>query len=250
MIKPLQPYLEKITRLSLRERILLCLAAATVAVFTAETVLLSPLERQRRSVAQVVAGQRAEIADLDTQLTELRATRQMDPETVAQARLREIRGRLHIVDSALQGVEKQLVAPERIPGLLEEMLKRHRSLQLVRLRTLPVVGLISTEPGKADEAAGDAADSPQEAPAARDAQAARGPQAAAVSSNIFKHGVEITLRGGYLDMLDYLAQLERYPLRMYWGEMKLDASESSVASVVLTVYTLSLDKAWLRISDI
>jgi len=262
MIKALQPYLDKISKLSLREQAMLCAAAGTVGLFMAQTVLLSPLERQRSNVAQTVAGQRAEIAELDAQIAELRALSQRDPESVAQGKLREVRARLKVVDGALQGVEKQLVPPERIPGLLDEMLKPHRSLQLVSLRTLPVVGLISGDPAKGEEGVNADATPPEDrtveearstGAGAEGRGAAEGTDGAGKrprsEGNIFKHGVEITLRGGYLDMLDYLAQLERYPLRMYWGRMKLDACQAAGCTMVLTVYTLSLDKAWLRISD-
>jgi MSHA biogenesis protein MshJ len=282
--KALQPYIDKISKLSVRERLMVFFAVATVAVFTAETVLLSPLEKQRHSVSQQVESQKAEIADLETQLVDLRAARQKDPEMLAQARLRDIHSRLRVIDGTLQGVQKQLVSPERIPGLLAEMLRPHRSLQLVSLRTLPVIGLIpgqsangeaaGTDPAApgdagsgqtsgasgADGAAASGQDPSAGAPAAQpgsDGQTASADPAVSsgqvkrplAEGNIYKHGVEITLRGGYLDMLDYLTQLERFPLRMYWGQMQLDASNPAYATMVLTVYTLSLDKAWLRISD-
>jgi MSHA biogenesis protein MshJ len=66
-------------------------------------------------------------------------------------------------------------------------------------------------------------------------------------SNIFKHGVEITLRGAYPDLLAYVAELERRPWKMYWGRLKLDAAEGEDTHMVLTLYTLSLEQAWLKL---
>ena len=65
--------------------------------------------------------------------------------------------------------------------------------------------------------------------------------------NIFKHGVELTLRGSYFDMLDYLAQIEALPWQMYWGRLRLEARDYNRPVLTLTLYTLSLDKTWLTI---
>jgi len=59
--------------------------------------------------------------------------------------------------------------------------------------------------------------------------------------------VELTLRGSYFDMLDYLAQIEALPWQMYLGKLKLDARDYKRPVLTLTLYTLSLDKAWLTI---
>ena len=66
-------------------------------------------------------------------------------------------------------------------------------------------------------------------------------------AQIYKHGVEITVQGTYLDLLAYLAELERLPWRMYWGNLDLKVDEYPQSTLVLTLYTLSLDKAWLAI---
>jgi MSHA biogenesis protein MshJ len=262
MNKALEPLLVKLRALSIRERLMIAAAVATVAVFMAETIFLYPLDRQRNAVTHTVDAQQAEIADLEQQLAPLRAARNGDPDAIAQARLREVRARVAAVDRTLEGVEKQLVPPERIPALLEEMLKPHPSLRLVHLRTLPVVPLIKNETANGQEAAGSEAASAgaagtggSDAGSPGTSNLAPGTPSEAGAKprrdgNIFKHGIEITLRGPYLETLDYLAQLEALPLRMYWGVLKLDATDPAGSpTVVLTVYTLSLDKAWLKLSN-
>jgi MSHA biogenesis protein MshJ len=56
--------------------------------------------------------------------------------------------------------------------------------------------------------------------------------------------VEIVVQGSYLDLLSYVSRLERQSWQVYWGKTVLTA-EYPKTVVALTLYTLSLDKAWL-----
>ena len=96
-------------------------------------------------------------------------------------------------------------------------------LQLVELKTLPASLLV-------------------EPPHAVDAEPQPGLQ-----KQIFKHGVRITVRGGYLDMLRYLTALEKMPAQMFWGEASLRVDKMPEGFLTLTLYTLSLDKTWLTV---
>jgi MSHA biogenesis protein MshJ len=57
--------------------------------------------------------------------------------------------------------------------------------------------------------------------------------------------VEITVKGNYQNLLNYLNALEKLPVKMFWGKMELVAGEYPVSTMKLTLYTLSLDKTWL-----
>ena len=59
--------------------------------------------------------------------------------------------------------------------------------------------------------------------------------------------VEITVRGSYSALHAYLARLERSPWTMYWWRALLAADVSGVSTMTITIYTLSLDKAWLEV---
>jgi MSHA biogenesis protein MshJ len=103
--------------------------------------------------------------------------------------------------------------------LLEEMLKHNRGLRLAALRTLPVALVVERK---------------AETDAAKNSEA-----------GVFKHGVEITLHGGYADLLAYLAQIEGLPQQMFWSRLHLKVDAYPKITLTLTVYTLSLDRTWL-----
>lgn len=66
-------------------------------------------------------------------------------------------------------------------------------------------------------------------------------------SLLYRHGVEITVRGNYLDMIDYMAALEGLPTQLFWGGAKLEVEDYPTSRLTLTMYTLSLDPKWLKL---
>ena len=71
--------------------------------------------------------------------------------------------------------------------------------------------------------------------------------ASAPAGWLFRHGVQVTLQGSYADLVAWLDDLERQPRRVYWGELKLDATRWPATVMTVTVYTISLEKTWWRV---
>lgn len=232
MNKPLSDALRKFDALSLRERLMVAAAALAATFFVLDALLLSAWSRQNAGLKATLSEQRAELDRMEAQVKESQVRMSVHPDEQARVRLREIEQKIAAIDATLQASSRQLVPPERMTTLLEDLLKRNRRLQLVKMATLPAEELLGREQTGGMP------------PAVEHEPPAVGQSA---SQNIFKHGVELTLRGSYFDMLDYLAQIEALPWQMYWGRLKLEAREYSRPVLTLTLYTLSLDKAWLTI---
>jgi MSHA biogenesis protein MshJ len=113
-------------------------------------------------------------------------------------------------------------------GLLDQLLRRNKRLELVSLRSLPPELLVKEEQAGKKEGAGKEPSQPQ-------------------AGMLYRQGMELTLGGSYLDMLDYVVQLEQLPWKMYWERLELKVEEYPRAILRLQVYTLSMDKAWLSI---
>ena len=76
---------------------------------------------------------------------------------------------------------------------------------------------------------------------------AGGPARAGGAREVFRHTVELSVRGGYFDLLDYLAALERMPQRVFWDGFELSAAQYPQSVLKLTIYTLSPEKSWLTV---
>jgi len=231
-----QQYMTRMEAASLRERVLVFAAAAAVLIGLLNAALIEPEFGKQRRLSLTIAKQQGELSTMQTQLQKLALAREADPDQAARNQLKALRTRISDLEGQLNLEQRKFAPPERIGALLEEMLSRNRKLQLVDMRTLPHVALggpSATEQPAAAPKPGAAKPGAVATPAGP----ARGP--------IYRHGVEITVSGSYLDLLAYLRDLEKLPNQMYWGKLDLSVTAHPQVTLKLSVYTLSFDLAWL-----
>lgn len=232
MKKLLQGYADRIDSATLRERALIFAAAALLLIALLNALLIEPELVKQKRLSREVSARQAQTSELQVELQRLALLRQSDPDREQRVRLEEMKRRLAEADASLLEAQRKFVPADKIGSMLEELLSRNRRLQLVDMRTLPtsVIGGEAAKPASGEK------------PAAK-------PPAARPIGQIYKHGVEFTVTGGYLDLLSYLKDLEKLPNQMYWGKLDLAASPNpkggTQVSLKLSVYTLSLDLAWL-----
>jgi MSHA biogenesis protein MshJ len=204
--------------LSLRERALVAVGATALSAFLAYVAFLAPAELAKTTQARELARKADELAGLAAQAQSLRS-QAADPDAAARARIDEFRRQIGELDRRLDKLEHDLVPPGRIAELLQRLLTPGQGLRVVGMRTLPAADL---------------------------SEAKTGAQVAG-TGGVFKHGVEVTLQGSYGALLDYLHRLERVPERIYWERVSLRADAYPQITLTVTVYTLSLDRAWLTV---
>ncbi len=220
-----------VNALSLRERALIFAAAAFLLVALLNGLLLDPLAAQQKKMSVQVVQQQEKIKEIDAQIESLLHAKRYRDASPENRRLIQLRQQLAEGDAYIRARQDRLVPAEKISGLLEQVLKKNGRLELVKLQTLPVTPFIENSGFKQGNEPDNAT------PAAP----------GTTSKQIYKHGVQMTVRGSYADMLDYLAALERMPAQMLWGMAKLKVIKYPTAELTFTVYTLSLEKTWLRI---
>ncbi|HKQ26471.1 MAG TPA: type II secretion system protein GspM [Burkholderiales bacterium] len=207
-----------------RERVLVFVAGAVVIGWLVFIVAIdNELARYRRLSADF-SRQKVTLAQLQTQTAELLRSAAQDPDAADRARIATLKERLAQFDADLRGVQQGLVPPTRMTRVLEDVLTRNSRVHLVKLKTLPVTALVDR----------DEKDEPVRA-ATQDG----------ADRLVYKHGIELTLEGGYLDLLDYLTRLEKMQWQMFWARTSIDASQYPRVQMTVMLYTLSLDEAWL-----
>lgn len=208
--------------LARRERAMVAAAAIGGVLLGGQTLLVDPVSSRNASLRQDIERQRGELAALQVQLVTQEALLRADPDAGKKAEVAALQESLRHADRQLEALEAGLVQPERMNAVLENLLRRHPGLRLVSFKTLPPEPLL--EPSAKDDA-----------------------KAPARDFNVFRHGVEIRLEGGFADLHAYVAQLEQGPQKFLWGEMSLAVTEYPKSQLTLVVYTLGSDKAWLAI---
>jgi MSHA biogenesis protein MshJ len=227
----------RIDRATLRQRIGVFAACATVVLYLLFMLALDPLLREQARLRGQIAQQRAAIAGVDTTITSLLDAFARDPDAASRQRLAAARSETRTLSDSLAAMQKGLVTPQQMAPLLQTILRANGRLQLVALTTLPVTVVGGTPPASAASPTATAAPAVPAAPAV----------ALPAAGLLYRHGVQVTVQGTYMDMLDYMATLERLPTQLFWGEARLDVDAYPRAHVTLTLYTLSLDSKWLKL---
>lgn len=204
----------KFDALSVRERVMVSAAVMVALLALVYTLMIEPeLKKQQRSAAAMLQKQ-SEMRALDAQVQGLLAARAQDPDRARRERLAQLAGQVKELESSINAEERRFTRPAQMRGVVEGVLGRARGVELVELKTLAVTTLSAKE---------------------------------SKDRVIYRHGLELTVAGSYLDLLAYLRALEALPTQLYWGALSIDASKYPQVLMKLTVYTLSLDRAWLNV---
>lgn len=218
--------------LARRERLLIAVAVLGGILLVGFILFVEPALLRSRAAAKGLVEQRTQLLAVQAQTVALQALAQ-DPEREPRGTLSELKRGLMEVERRFVAMESELVPPQRIPGLLEDLIGHKSGLRLLSLKTLPASPVLEKSAGtKAADEAGSAGKAAE--PAVADA-----------SGGLFKHGVEIRLEGSYQELASYLARLEQSPLKLLWSGVSLSAESHPKLVLTLTVYTLSLDRTWL-----
>lgn len=208
----------KIDGLLLRERVMIFAAAAFVVISLTRTMLLDPILVKQKALSAQLQQQQGKMKSLQIQIQTVLQAKKEDEKSPLRARLAQLQQQSKTQEESLQSRSSRIVEPTEIASMLEQILSKNGKLQLVALETMPVSLMVSqatnTKIGQ---------------------------------KHVYKHGVKITVRGSYLDLLQYLAALEKAQIQMYWGDLNLTVEKHPTSVLILTLYTLSLDKVWLKV---
>jgi len=194
-------------------------------------LLLSPVLAHQKILSNELTADQSQIEDLNQRLKELEQSPVIDPDAQNKQHIAELQSRLLVLETQLNDLQTTLINPDRMPELLHSLLKKNNALKLIELKTLPTKGLLDSA---SEDANNQHADSQKETPNFQ-------------TLPVYKHGVEITIEGHYLDLLEYVTELERMPWHVLWSKAALNVEHYPDNQLKLTVYTLSLDKTWLSI---
>jgi MSHA biogenesis protein MshJ len=225
------PWLERVKHLmgrfdglSTRDRVALSGAVAVVIFFLVTVILIAPDTIRRREANAKLTNQKNELIGLQVKRGEM--TKQMEDDPAARQQLRrdDLKKQIEDVNRELAQIEGS--AP-KIGSLVRDMLATNPGVTLVSVKTLPVQVVIQPTVAKASKP-GDPIPTPAN-------EAGAGTSAAGV----YRHSLEVSIRGNYLALLPYLEKLQRSPAHLTWSEAKLDATTYPEAVLTIVVFTLS-----------
>ncbi|HCJ29757.1 MAG TPA: MSHA biogenesis protein MshJ [Pseudomonas sp.] len=163
--------------------------------------------------------------EAETSLLDIQAKLAADPNqsyrqalATAQASHQQLLQRIDLETSTL-------VSPARMKVLLQDLLRNQAKLKLVALES-------------------------SSAPLAVPASSAAEPKEQTAPPVVFyRHGLRLTLEGGYFDLLAYLSAIQASGWRLHWDSLNYEVGEGGAnrARVILDLHTLSRDAGWVGV---
>lgn len=213
---------DRVDALALRERVMIFIMIAVIMITPINLFLLDPVRVKQKNLLAEMVGYQAQIVDLQTQLQGMVSNSQTDPDAENRTRLRELKRKIEELEAPLESAQQSLVSPEKSAFLLGELLAQNPRLRLISLKTLPAATALENKPDPTKDGG-------------------------AITSLVYRHGMQMIVEGSYHDLQQYLATLEKLPWRVVWGEADLRVDEYPKIVLSLTLYTLSLEKVWLSV---
>ncbi|MDF0751296.1 MSHA biogenesis protein MshJ [Marinobacter sp. 71-i] len=210
----------------IRERVIITITAVVLVLFAGWELWVTPVmagNEQLRSRQVSLFDTQASLLQRQQLLTEQLSS---DPSRVLRDRLAARQQRLDQLDARLAETTGRLIAPRAMVGLLRDILAAQNRLELLGVELMTPVPVFEDGPGVSEDAKGK--------------DEGREPL-------LYAHDAEIVIRGGYMDVLAYLENLEAMDARLGWVLLDYDASEYPENEVRIRVRTLSLDRAWLGV---
>jgi len=230
-------FAEAIDARNTRERVLILVASSALVFILMESLLVGPVFAARKRLIQESRNDQVEIGKMVAQMQSLTRARGADPDAALKSKLAALVARQAQLQSRIDAQSAELVPPAKMSAVLETILVNNPRLQLIEVKTLPRVAIgVEKDPEPARAQARNARPAPDSSTAPADGR-----------SEMYRHGVEVSMRGGYLDLLAYLQEIESLPVRMFWDRVSLSATAYPTVTMRLVVYTISLQKVWLTV---
>ncbi|MGO9444372.1 MAG: hypothetical protein ACLPXB_06280 [Thiobacillaceae bacterium] len=216
----------RIDALSFRERVLVLIALTGAMCSVMYLALIEPaLKSQEEMVSNASSLQRD--ADL---LRQRLAEAERDNNNGKIKEVDQLRAQATRLEQSIKQRERAMVAPDKMIGVLKDLLASQPGLTLVSLHTQEPQPVLEETPDSVTAASGTATPASAQPPDQR-----------------YRHGVEIRVQGSYAHLTDYVRRLEHLPWAMQWDSMRLDASHYPQLELTLGLATLSRESTWAKL---
>ncbi|MGF1870611.1 type 4a pilus biogenesis protein PilO [Photobacterium indicum] len=196
--------------LTRREQILILISGWVALLFVGFVVVIEPTMKDVTSVKRQLVSAANELVSGDNQIAVINRKLNSDPNNDVDKKIERLEQQTDSLNEQLTDRVASLVTPIQMSGLMEEVLRRTTRLKLVSLESQAPVQLINGD----DE-------------------------------GYYIHPVQLTLRGRYFDVVNYLEQLEALPVKYYWRSFSYQVDKYPWADITLNVYTLGESKDFI-----
>jgi MSHA biogenesis protein MshJ len=224
-------YAKQFNALKDRERIILLIALLVLPILLADSLFITPFNADKSSYQFELQQIEQNTQTLEQEIILFEATANKDPDKKSKQIITQLSNDIDKLDETLKTAEINLIKPQEMTQVLEKILLKNQSLTLIHMTNLPITILelnipknkIKTETEKTAEKT--EINLPQ----------------------IYQHGLQITLKGNYLNTLEFVLAVEKFPWQIFWDTVSIKIEKYPSSIITITLHTLSLNQAWIGV---
>lgn len=209
--------------------------------YVVDLTVVQPLMEEYSEVTQQINQAKAEAKQLGADILHLENQTGVSTALPIEQQIEEHKEILHKLDDEINNTAAQFVSPDEMALFVEQLLAQSGKLKLVSLVKFPVRKIgrkaLDVNPIEKVAAVTSAAKKKENEP----------PKQEEKHYDIYRHGISFTIKGRYVDLLRYLEKLESMSWQVNWDTASLSSDNYPESTLSLDIYTLSLEKDWMRI---
>lgn len=179
-----------------------------------DKILWTSIKQQQKLITEQLSGFEQQLSAQQQAASNLQSGASKNPNGENETKLAELNAELARMQNQIIQQGGQFVPPKLMAKALNEILSRNHQLNLVKLDSLPATTL---RPEKNQ------------------------------FFPVYKHGIELTFSGNFVNTLAYMKSLESLSWYIYWDKIDYQVKKYPLAETTIRAYTLSFEESWLGV---
>jgi MSHA biogenesis protein MshJ len=210
MTKKLEAYIDGLSK---RDQISLAIIVFVVVVMIWFKAFYMPLSNNLASVKDDLGKSDANLVVAKAKMSALQKSMAQDPDRENKQILAQYIQDGKNLDMQLAKTSTEIITPQEMVKLLEQMLKDQSGLKFISLKNKPATPEFTEAGGQSDK---------------------KGRRV----SSIYRHSVVLQVEGSYHSALAYMQKLEKLPWKFYWQGVEIETKKYPNSIITFEVYTL------------
>ena len=200
-------------KLSKRDQIALFVIFIVVVLAIWFRLIYLPLSENIMAMEQDITQKTTDVENLQAKMAALKKIMNKDPDADNRQLLNSYLEENAELDKALASTSNQIITPQEMSALLEQLLKSQAGLKFVSLKNKAATAEFVESQNELEAAVNNV-------------------------NTIYRHSVVLQMEGSYHNALSYLKTLEQLPWRLFWNDVEIETNGYPNALITLEVYTL------------
>jgi MSHA biogenesis protein MshJ len=200
-----------------RERLILMLAIGVVLGYAWLLLGFDTLTARATDAERRLSQTQRENAALSSAHAALKNSAEEEPNTALQRQIARLEAQNARLDVEVGAMSVTLVEPERMAMVLSRVMAKQPNIELIGMQNRSAEQLFFRAVDSGEPLV------------------------------VFKHGLRLELKGGYLDALKYLADIEALGVRFFWESVTYEAEEYPDGILTIDVFTLSTQEQLINV---